>query len=153
HVALKVLPFHALMEPTILERFRREARAVAQLHHTNIVPVFGIDEHEGVHYYAMQFIQGQSLDEVIEEVKRLRQGQAPSAAKPVDPLSSGVAKALLSGHFPAGTPDTRESDPHREPEDGGLRIEDRDDISRPIHPRSSILDPHSSSVVSDGQSD
>jgi serine/threonine protein kinase/WD40 repeat protein/tetratricopeptide (TPR) repeat protein len=153
HVALKVLPFHALMEPTILERFRREARAVAQLHHTNIVPVFGIDEHEGIHYYAMQFIQGQGLDEVIEEVKRLRQGQAPPAAKPVRPLSSNVAKALLSGQFQAGSLDTRESDPPPKPEDGGLRIEDRDDVSKPIHPRSSILDPHSSSVVSDGQSD
>src|SRR5437868_4594143 len=79
HVALKVLPFHALMEPTLLERFRREARAAAQLHHTNIVPVFAIDEHEGIPYYAMQFIQGQSLDEVIDEVKRLRHDKLPGA--------------------------------------------------------------------------
>src|SRR5207253_9593464 len=53
HVALKVLPFHALMEPTILERFRREAQAAARLQHTNIVPAFGIDEHGGLEYYAM----------------------------------------------------------------------------------------------------
>ena len=59
HVALKVLPFQRLMLPTHLERFRREARAAARLHHTNIVPVFGVGEHDGVHYYAMQFIQGQ----------------------------------------------------------------------------------------------
>src|SRR5207248_9943137 len=77
HVALKVLPFHALLNPTHLERFRREARAAARLHHTNIVPVFGVGDQDGVHYYAMQFIQGQSLDEVIEEVKRLREGQGP----------------------------------------------------------------------------
>ncbi|HLJ91701.1 MAG TPA: hypothetical protein VKU02_00775 [Gemmataceae bacterium] len=51
HVALKILPFHQLMNPIHLERFRREARAAAQLHHTNIVPVFGIGEAEGVHYY------------------------------------------------------------------------------------------------------
>jgi hypothetical protein len=72
HVALKILPFHRLMDPTHLERFRREARAAAQLHHTNIVPVFGVGEAEGIHYYAMQFIHGQGLDAVLEEVRLLR---------------------------------------------------------------------------------
>src|SRR5205807_2893173 len=51
HVALKVLPLHALLHPTYLERFRREARAAARLHHTNIVPVFGVGEQDGIHYY------------------------------------------------------------------------------------------------------
>ena len=72
HVALKVLPFHGLMDAKYLERFRREAQAAASLHHSNIVPVFGVGEHEGVHYYAMQFIQGQPLDEVIAELRRIR---------------------------------------------------------------------------------
>jgi Protein kinase domain len=49
HVALKILPFHRLMDPLHLDRFRREARAAAQLHHTNIVPVFGVGEAEGIH--------------------------------------------------------------------------------------------------------
>src|SRR5262245_34523601 len=57
HVALKVLPSHRLIPETQLERFRREARAAAKLHHTNIVPVFGVGECDGVHYYAMQFIR------------------------------------------------------------------------------------------------
>src|SRR5271165_6497788 len=74
HVALKVLPNHRMADPSQLERFRREARAAAMLHHTNIVPVFGVGEHEGVHYYAMQYIQGQGLDAVLREVKRLRGG-------------------------------------------------------------------------------
>ena len=52
------LPHHQLSDPTRLERFRREARAAARLHHTNIVPVFGVGEHDGLHYYAMQFIRG-----------------------------------------------------------------------------------------------
>src|SRR5207237_4010743 len=81
HVALKVLPFPALLDATHLERFRREAQAAARLHHTNIVPVFGVGEQEGVHFYAMQFIRGQGLDEVLQELRRMRDtpdGQAPS---------------------------------------------------------------------------
>ena len=70
HVALKVLPFHGWHETRARERFRREAQAAAKLHHTNIVPVFGVGEHEGIHYYAMQFIQGHGLDDVLQEAAR-----------------------------------------------------------------------------------
>ncbi len=77
HVALKVLPYHSLMDPTQLKRFHREARAAARLHHTNIVPVFGVGEHDGIHYYAMQFIRGQGLDEVIDELIALETHVVP----------------------------------------------------------------------------
>src|SRR5712691_9718124 len=70
HVALKVLPEHGLLNPTYLERFRREAKAAARLHHTNIVPVFGVGEADGVHFYAMQFIRGEGLDTVLRDVRR-----------------------------------------------------------------------------------
>src|SRR5262249_19774796 len=49
-VALKVLPAQALLEPRHLERFRREAKAAAKLHHTIIVPVFGVGECDGLHF-------------------------------------------------------------------------------------------------------
>src|SRR5262249_22115892 len=49
-----------------------EARSAARLHHTNIVPIFAVGEHEGLHYYAMQFIDGIGLDQVLKEVVRLR---------------------------------------------------------------------------------
>jgi WD40 repeat protein/serine/threonine protein kinase len=102
HVALKVLPFHALLNPTQLERFHREARSAAHLHHTNIVPVFGVGEHEGIHYYAMQFIKGHGLDIVLQEVRGLR-GQTVSVAvqSPVldEESSASVAQALVSGRF------------------------------------------------------
>ena len=75
-VALKVLRDHRLLDPKTLIRFHREAKAAARLHHTNIVPVFGVGEHEGVHFYVMQFIQGLALDAVLKEVRRL---QAPEA--------------------------------------------------------------------------
>ena len=73
HVALKVLPFNSLISSVHLERFRREARAAARLHHTNIAPVYGVGEENGLHYYAMQYIQGLGLDEVLAELRRLRQ--------------------------------------------------------------------------------
>src|SRR5207244_7733522 len=50
-VALKVLPFAAALDPKQLQRFKNEAQAVALLHHTNIVPVFGVGCERGVHYY------------------------------------------------------------------------------------------------------
>jgi serine/threonine protein kinase/WD40 repeat protein len=102
HVALKVFPFHGLLSRTHLERFCREARAAARLHHTNIVPVFGVGKHEGIHYYAMQFIQGETLDEVLCEVRRLRAARETSAtprpASEAD-VSSRLVEGLLSGQF------------------------------------------------------
>src|SRR5438552_18044782 len=74
HVALKVLPRKMLLDVRQRRRFEREAKAAARLHHTNIVPVFGVGEHDGQPYYVMQFIQGLGLEEVLREVKRLRPG-------------------------------------------------------------------------------
>ncbi len=72
HVALKILPTHSLLDTRQLQRFQREARAAARLHHTNIVPVFGVGVHEGLNYYAMQFIRGQGLDQLLHELKQIR---------------------------------------------------------------------------------
>jgi hypothetical protein len=71
-VALKVLPRQVSSDLKTLARFRREARSAAQLHHTNIVPVFEVGKDGEVSYYAMQFIQGQGLDTVIDELRRLK---------------------------------------------------------------------------------
>jgi serine/threonine protein kinase/WD40 repeat protein len=87
HVALKVLP--AGRGATYLDRFRREARTAARLHHTNIVPVFGVGEADGVHYYAMQFIRGHGLDLVLREVRALR-GASPAAAAPTHSAAAGL---------------------------------------------------------------
>jgi serine/threonine protein kinase/WD40 repeat protein len=112
HVALKVLPLHAALAPTHLERFRREAQAAARLHHTNIVPVFGVGEHEGLHYYAMQFIQGQGLECVLRDVQDLRRrrgepgcvgtrtpGGISAESAPSTAVGLSVAQGLLSGQF------------------------------------------------------
>lgn len=103
HVALKVLPAHAFTDPVRLERFRREAKAAAKLHHTNIVPIFGTGEADGRYYYAMQFIRGHALDAVIDEVRRLK--EIPSL--PTDRAVSEVAMAMVTGTF---QPASAESD-------------------------------------------
>ena len=72
-VALKVLPRQVAQDPKTLARFRREARSAAQLHHTNVVPVFEVGRDGEVSYYAMQFIQGQGLDLVVDELRRLKE--------------------------------------------------------------------------------
>jgi serine/threonine protein kinase len=68
-VALKVLPFAATMDPRHLQRFHNEAQAAACLHHTNIVPVYFVGSERGVHFYAMQFIDGQPLSEIIRQLQ------------------------------------------------------------------------------------
>jgi serine/threonine protein kinase len=68
-VALKVLPFAAVLDPKQLQRFHNEAQAAAHLHHTNIVPVYGVGCERGVHYYAMQYIEGESLAVAIGGMK------------------------------------------------------------------------------------
>jgi serine/threonine protein kinase len=88
-VALKVLPVDAARNAKLLERFRRESRAAAQLHHSNIVPVFEVGQQGDVFYYAMQFIEGQPLDQVIQELQQLRAASGGTPA--TDPARSGDA--------------------------------------------------------------
>lgn len=78
-VAVKVFPHQVLGDSRHLERFHREARTAALLHHSNIVQVFGVGEQDGLSYYVMQLIHGVSLDKVIDELRRTRYGVLPSS--------------------------------------------------------------------------
>ncbi len=75
-VALKVLSFAAALDGRQLQRFKQEAMAAAHLHHTNIVPVHAVGEERGVHYYAMQLIEGQNLAALVEELRAERDATA-----------------------------------------------------------------------------
>jgi serine/threonine protein kinase len=96
-VALKVLPFAATMDARHLQRFHNEAKAAACLHHTNIVPVFSVGCERGIHFYAMQFIDGQPLSEIIRQLRGRGQNDAArlgTAAKvPADPPPPGRVAA------------------------------------------------------------
>ena len=70
HVAVKVLPRQSLLNPAQLQRFERESQIAARLHHTNIVPVFGVGEQDGYHYIVMQLIRGVGLDAILAELRQ-----------------------------------------------------------------------------------
>ncbi len=76
-VALKGLPFAAVLDPKHLQRFKNEALAAAHLRHPNIVPVHAVGCERGVHYYAMQYVEGQSLALAIREMKGGGAGEGP----------------------------------------------------------------------------
>ena len=74
-VAIKVMPNRKFDDPKYLERFRREAQAAANLHHTNIVSVFGIGQTGDHHYYVMEFVDGQSLSSILADLNGMQEAQ------------------------------------------------------------------------------
>ena len=76
-VAVKILPFAASLDPKHLQRFKNESQAAAQLHHTNIVPVYAVGSERGVHFYAMQMIDGEPLSQLIEHLRQ-QSGKTPT---------------------------------------------------------------------------
>ena len=117
-VAVKVLPNHVLLLDSHLKRFQREARTAARLHHTNVVPVFGVGEQEGLHYYVMPLIRGVGLDELLSELRKADQvdNAGPSAprADRSFPGVNEIVRLLIAEKFAA----TSEPDPDSVQETG-----------------------------------
>ena len=90
-VALKVLPSSGPQAIKNRQRFRREAESAASLHHTNIVPVFGIGEQDGILFYAMQLIDGVPLNHVLDALL--------GSESPHDNAMLGSAPQGRSQHF------------------------------------------------------
>jgi serine/threonine protein kinase/Flp pilus assembly protein TadD len=107
-VALKVLPLATALDPRHLQRFKNEAQAAACLHHPHIVPVYAVGSEGGVHYYAMQFIDGQTLAAAIRDLRLgaglAEAGQPVSVAWPPDtPLPGpGPRQATARPASPTG---------------------------------------------------
>jgi serine/threonine protein kinase len=99
-VALKVLPSDVTNDANRLARFRREARAAGQLHHTNIVPVFGFGQHEGSTFYIMPLIRGLNLDEVIRELRRARAAKVSTRPPSRSQIDPGAAQPAVSDSDP-----------------------------------------------------
>jgi serine/threonine protein kinase len=109
-VALKVLPFAAAVDRRHLQRFKNEAQAAAHLHHTNIVPVYAVGCERGVHYYAMQFIEGRTLAALISEM-RWRAEQAAAKPNGRSEHSFDLTHGMVSGSPAPKPPAGRGGDP------------------------------------------
>ncbi len=94
-VALKVLRLGVGGDDEAMQRFRREAETVARLHHTNIVPIFAVGCERGVHYYAMQLIDGRSLADVLADLQR---SGTPIAVDDMVRWCLQAAEALAHAH-------------------------------------------------------
>jgi serine/threonine protein kinase/tetratricopeptide (TPR) repeat protein len=89
-VALKVLPEEMAADPERLERFKREAQAIAALNHPNIVTIYSVEEADGVNLLTMELVEGRSLDQIL-----------PTGGFELDrlfPLAIQIADALAAAH-------------------------------------------------------
>jgi serine/threonine protein kinase len=117
-VALKVLPFAAAIDSKQLQRFQNESLIAAQLHHPNLVPIHAVGSDRGVHYYAMQFIDGQSLAALIAELRNLA---TLKAAAPSRDREAAIAQILTERWMSLSTflSQSREKD---DPADGDSSV-------------------------------
>ncbi|MFM7166591.1 MAG: protein kinase domain-containing protein [Planctomycetaceae bacterium] len=129
-VALKVVNQFIAGSEKQLRRFRREAESAARLHHSNIVPVYGFGEDQGLQFYAMQLIEGSTLAEVLDVLRELDPVSfetAPSpdvrairaqaaarrllSAKTLPSLSPSAGQGDLTAELAASSPMSSDPDP------------------------------------------
>ena len=90
-IALKLLPEAFARDPDRLARFRREARLLASLNHTNIAAIYGLEESGNNHYLVMELVPGDTLRDIVK-----RDGAIP--AEDVLPVGQQIAEALEEAH-------------------------------------------------------
>ena len=135
-VALKILPRQSLLDPAQLKRFRREARIVAQLHHTNVVSLFGAGEHQGYHFLAMELVSGHSLARLI---KFLKEGRTNS----IDNLPDSVKQYGTQQYW---------REVARIGRDAALGLQhahERDVLHRDLTPSNLLLEEHGNVMLTD----
>ncbi|HEY6565518.1 MAG TPA: serine/threonine-protein kinase, partial [Pirellulaceae bacterium] len=118
-VAVKVLPPTELPDAARRLRFQREVEAAAHLHHTNIVPVFEVGEQDGVCFYAMQFIEGETLAAVWRELHQIRYPdqslQSTVDERSAPTLAHTIGRSLVTVDHSLSNPARSPSDTPRGP--------------------------------------
>ena len=90
-VALKVLPKHLSEDEDFIKRFHREAESAAKLNHPNIVQIYDIGEEEGIHYFAMEYVDGKDISQLVKE-----KGKLPICE--IAEIGIQTTKALCASH-------------------------------------------------------
>ena len=101
-VAVKVLPTAAALDSRQLQRFKSEAQAAAHLNHPHIVPVYAVGTDRSTHFYAMMLIDGQSLADVIHDLRDLAENGAslamPEASSPSQASTPSIGLSTMRGN-------------------------------------------------------
>jgi len=104
-VALKLVLPAVAGSTQAIRRFKREARAAGRLHHTNVVPIYAMGQHDGHVYYAMELVEGLPLNALVDRWRSGRQAPSPAAGDGTRPsyarlaeMFAGVADALHAAH-------------------------------------------------------
>lgn len=113
-VAVKLLPFATLADETRLRRFKNEIRAIGTLQHPNIVQIHSVGQERGIHYFAMQYVDGPSLAEVL---RSLRRNTEPVEVQ-VTPIAAADSQELKNDNdtlheLQAGITTQRSRSPHK----------------------------------------
>jgi len=116
-VALKILPFAGALDAKQLQRFKNEAHAAAHLQHQNIVPVYFVGCERGVHFYAMQFVEGQTLAALIQELRHASQKIRTGSRVARSESSKGVPRKITDQ--PTPFEDSGRATPHIDPQPTG----------------------------------
>jgi len=95
-VAVKVLKEELARDSEFLARFRREARAAARLSHPNVVGIYDVGQHQGIHYIVMEYVEGRTLKEVIAQDAPLPVSEAVAVGRAMlDALSAAHAQGIV----------------------------------------------------------
>lgn len=100
--AVKVLADHVSASPQAVTRFQREAQAASQLHHPNITQIFAQGEDEGIHYYAMELVDGTSLHQIITAARSRKEHLSDPAETVLLPRKSPDGKSTPSSPDKSG---------------------------------------------------
>lgn len=136
-VAVKVLGRQVSSSPAAVLRFQREAQAAAKLRHPNIIPIFALGEEEGTYYYAMELVDGPSLNTIIAE-SRDRQA--------ADTATSDLAETLPLGEV-AESGDGTQGPAHGQPAANGSEVEEDSQATQSTSPDVRTSEEHFTTVA------